>query len=259
MVVAVALAVMVVAAAHAGETVMSVPTRPGVTQSFLLVRPEGEPVASVILFSGGGGNLRLAQRAGAVTSTNFLVRNRQRFARHGFLVAVIDAPSDRESDGLTLFRSTAAHAHDVRAVIDELRRMSPAPVWLVGTSMGTVSAANAAARLAGGPGAPDGLVLSSSVTRASRKERESLDDVKLAAISVPTLIVHHKEDACPVTPYRDAVALPKALTASPRVELVTFEGGDPAQSPVCEPQAAHGFFGLDAAVVERIARFMGGR
>jgi pimeloyl-ACP methyl ester carboxylesterase len=236
---------------------MRVATRPGVTQSFVLVRPDGEPVASVILFTGGGGNLRLAQRAGAISTTNFLVRNRERFAGHGLLVAVIDAPSDRETEGLTLFRSTAAHAQDVRGVIETLRGLSPAPVWLVGTSMGTVSAANAAARLAGGPGAPDGLVLTSSVTRASRKERESLDDVRLAAIPVPTLIVHHKDDACPVTPYRDAVALPKALKAAPKVELVTFEGGDPAQSAACEPLSAHGFFGLDAAVVERIARFMG--
>jgi hypothetical protein len=41
--------------------------------------------------------------------------------------------------------------------------------------------------------------------------------------------------------------------------VVTFEGGDPAQSPVCEPLSAHGFFGLDAAVVERIARWMSAR
>jgi hypothetical protein len=36
-------------------------------------------------------------------------------------------------------------------------------VWLVGTSMGTVSATSAAARLAGA-GGPDGLVLTSTVT-----------------------------------------------------------------------------------------------
>jgi pimeloyl-ACP methyl ester carboxylesterase len=241
------------------EAIMSVPSRPGVTQSFLLVRPDREPVGSVVLFSGGGGNLRLAQRRGLDGHTNFLVRNRTRFAAHGFVVAVVDAPSDRATDGLTLFRSTAGHAQDVHAVIEALRRLSPAPVWLVGTSMGSVSAANAAARLAGGPAAPDGLVLSSSVTRHSRRERESLSDVRLGAIAVPTLIVHHKDDECPVTPHRDAVALPKELKKAPTVEVVTFEGGDPAQSAACEPLSPHGFFGLDGAVVERIARWMGAR
>lgn len=239
------------------ETIMSVATRPGVTQSFVLLRPDRDPVGSVVLFSGGGGNLRLAQRRGLDGHTNFLVRNRERFAAHGFVVAVVDAPSDRATDGLTLFRSTAGHAQDVQAVIEALRRLSPTPVWLVGTSMGTVSAANAAARLAGGPAAPDGLVLTSSVTRPSRRERESLSDVRLGAVAVPTLIVHHKDDACPVTPHRDAAGLAKELKAAPRVEVVTIEGGDPAQSAPCEPLSAHGFFGLDAAVVERIARWMG--
>jgi pimeloyl-ACP methyl ester carboxylesterase len=239
------------------ETIMSVATRPGVTQSFVLVRPDRDPVGSVVLFSGGGGNLRLAQRRTLDGHTNFLVRNRQRFVAHGFVVAVVDAPSDRATHGLTLFRSTAGHAQDVQAVIEALRRLSPAPVWLVGTSMGTVSAANAAARLAGGPAAPDGLVLSSSVTRPSRRERESLSDVRLGAVAVPTLIVHHKDDACPVTPHRDAAGLARDLKAAPRVEVVTIEGGDPAQSAPCEPLSPHGFFGLDAAVVERIARWMG--
>jgi pimeloyl-ACP methyl ester carboxylesterase len=246
-------------AAAITETVTSVPSRPGVTQFFMLVRPEGDPVVSAVLFTGSGGNLRLAQRGGVGSGSNFLVRNRARLAAHGVLVAVIDAPSDRESEGLTLFRSTAAHAQDVQAVIEALRRLSPAPVWLVGTSMGSVSAANAAGRLAGTPAAPDGLVLTSSVTRSGRRERESLSDVRLGAVTAPTLIVHHKDDACPVTPYRDAAALPRELKASARVALLTIEGGDPAQSGACEPLSAHGFFGLDAGVIEHIARWMGAR
>jgi pimeloyl-ACP methyl ester carboxylesterase len=258
---ATALAVLApVSAAAITETVTSVPSRAGVTQFFMLVRPDGEAVVSAILFTGSAGNLRLAQRGGGVgAGINFLVRNRARFAAHGVLVAVIDAPSDRATEGLTLFRSTAAHAQDVQAVITELRRLSPAPVWLVGTSMGTVSAANAAARLAGGPAAPDGLVLTSSVTRPGRRERESLADVRLGAITVPTLVVHHKDDECPFTPHRDAVALPKELKRAPKVEVVTIEGGEPAQSPPCEPLSAHGFLGLDSAVVERIARWMAAR
>ncbi len=244
---------------QASETIVSVSSRPGVTQFFMLVRPEGDPVVSAVLFTGSGGNLRLAQRGGVGSGSNFLVRNRARLAAHGVLVAVIDAPSDRESEGLTLFRSTAAHAQDVQAVIEALRRLSPAPVWLVGTSMGSVSAANAAGRLAGTPAAPDGLVLTSSVTRPSRRERESLSDVRLGAVTARTLIVHHKDDACPVTPYRDAAALPRELKASARVAFLTIEGGDPAQSGACEPLSAHGFFGLDAGVIEHIARWMGAR
>jgi hypothetical protein len=70
---------------------------------------------------------------------------------------------------------------------------------------------------------------------------------------VPTLIVHHRQDACRGTPYTDTVALLRDLRATPRRELLTFEGGAPAQSGPCEPRAAHGFFGLDAEVVAAVA------
>ena len=78
------------------------------------------------------------------------------------------------------------------------------PVWLIGTSMGTVSAANGAARLTAG--GPDGLVLTSTVTRQGRERIETVGDVRLDAIRVPTLVVHHKNDACRATPYADTPA-----------------------------------------------------
>jgi pimeloyl-ACP methyl ester carboxylesterase len=170
-------------------------------------------------------------------------------------VAVVDAPSDRPK-GLDGFRASASHAEDVRAVLAALRQEAPAPVWLVGTSMGTVSAANAAARLT--TGGPDGLVLTSTVTRQGRERPESIGDVRLKDIRVPTLVVHHGQDACRATPYADTVGLLRDLASTPRRELLTFEGGLPPQSGPCEPGAAHGFFGLDAEVVAAIVRWMSG-
>ncbi|MGH7396215.1 MAG: alpha/beta hydrolase, partial [Candidatus Rokuibacteriota bacterium] len=55
-----ALAVLLLAAAlparAPGEEVRTIPARPGVTESFLLLRPAGQPVASVIMFAGGHGD-----------------------------------------------------------------------------------------------------------------------------------------------------------------------------------------------------------
>jgi dienelactone hydrolase len=226
-------------------------TRPGVTQPFSLVRPAAAPRASVILFAGGNGALHLdADGRPAALGGNFLVRNRARFAAHGLLVAVLDAPSDH-AGSLERFRTSAEHAADVRAVIAALRETAPVPVWLVGTSMGTVSAANAAARLR--EGGPDGLVLSSTVTRGSRQRGESVEDVRVKDIRIPTLLVHHRGDACPITRYGDAVHLLDDLGKTPRHELLTFEGGSPPQSPPCEARAAHGYLGLDEQVVTAIA------
>jgi pimeloyl-ACP methyl ester carboxylesterase len=139
-------------------------------------------------------------------------------------------------------------------VIGALRRMADVPVWLVGTSMGTVSAANAAARLR--DGGPDGLVLTASVTRRSREQIECLEDVRVQDIRVPTLVVHHRDDGCPSTPYQDVATLLGALKQAPRRELITMEGGQPARSRPCEALSAHGFLGLDDTVVAAITAWI---
>jgi len=106
--------------AGAADDIRTIPTRPGVTQAFILVQSRGAPVASVILFAGGNGLLALG--SGKVgLGGNFLVRNRARFASEGLLVAVMDAPSDHPS-GLDGFRTSAAHADDIRAVIAALKQ-----------------------------------------------------------------------------------------------------------------------------------------
>lgn len=228
--------------AAAGEALRTLETRPGVTQPFLLVRPDAAPVASVVLFTGSEGVAGLA-------GGNFLVRNRQRFAEQGFLVAVVDVPSDHKT-GYGWFRTSKEHAQDIAGVIAALRREAPVPVWVVGTSMGTVSAANAAARLK--DGGPDGVVLTSSVTRRSAVARITVRDVDLDEIRVPTLVVHHESDRCVVTPFVDASMLARLLTRAPKKEFMAFQGGAPAGDP-CEAFSAHGFMGIDAEVVTAIA------
>ncbi len=231
----------------------TITTRPGVTQSFLLIRPANKPTKSVILFAGAHGRLALSPQGIGWGEGNFLVRNRERFAQKGFLVAVNDAPSDRPQ-GLWNFRTSAAHAEDIKHVVAELKKISDIPVWLIGTSMGTISAANAAARLKGG--GPDGLVLTSTVTKESRQVSETVNNVRLKDIRVPTLIVQHKQDECVLTPYELAVALMRSLTQSPKKELLTFNGGDLSVSDPCEAMSYHGFLGLDAEVVAAITSWI---
>ena len=238
--------------ARAADDVRTIPTRPGVTQAFILVRPSGPPAACVVLFAGGNGRLGLGSGKLGLAG-NFLVRNRARFAGQGMLVAVVDAPSDHPA-GLDGFRTSADHAEDIRAVIAALRLQAPVPVWLIGTSMGTISAANGAARLTGG--GPDGLVLTSTVTRQGRERPESIGDVRLDAIRIPTLVVHHKNDACRSTPYADMPGLLRDLKQAPRKELLAFDGGDPPISGPCEARAAHGYLGLDGEVVTAIATWI---
>ncbi len=245
-----ALALLASPCAAFDEEVRTITTRPGVTQPFLLIKPEGPPAASVVLFTGGEGVAVVERfRNEAWGRGNFLVRNRRGFAGEGLLVAVVDVPSDHAT-GYGTFRASKEHARDIAAVLAELRQEAPAPAWLVGTSMGTISAASVAARLR--EGGPDGVVLTSSVTRASRKVRVTVRDVDLDEIRVPTLVVHHENDACVVTPFEDAQMLPRQLKRAPRKEFLAFRGGAGVGDP-CEGFAAHGFMGLDHEVVKAIA------
>ncbi len=248
-----AAALPVSAAWAADEEVRTIPARPGVTESFLLLRPAGAPVASVIIFAGGDGNLGMTSDGIAQLQGNFLVRTRMRWAREGFLVAILDQPSDRKN-GLWNFRTTADHAADVKQVIAALREIARVPVWLVGTSMGSLSAANTAARLS--EGGPDGIVLTSSVTETSRMSYESTRHAGLGDIRVPTLVVHHKDDACRASPYSGAEDILKALKQAPVKELMGFEGGSPAISAPCDAKAPHGYLGIEAKVVSAIGAWI---
>ena len=239
--------------ARAGEELIRLPTRPGVTQPFWLLTPPGPPVASVILFTGGVGTLGSANHPG-LKNNNFLIRSRDKFAAAGFLVASVDTPSDRPTlDG---FRSTAEHAQDIGAVIAYLRQKAAVPVWLIGTSMGTISAANVAARLK--TGGPDGLVLTSSIVSSSRRTGPINASVTVADIAVPTLFVHNRDDACVLCPFNAVPGFVTLFTHAPRKELIAVSGGSPPQSDPCEAMSRHGYIGIEDEVVGDITRWIKG-
>ncbi len=242
--------------ARPDEELIRLPTRPGVMQPFYMMTPAGPPVASVILFTGGPGLLS-SDRKPVLSGKNFLIRSRDKFAAAGFLVASVDAPSDHP-EGLDLFRSSAEHAQDIAAVIAYLRQKGPVPVWLVGTSLGTISAANVAARLK--TGGPDGLVLTSSIVAAASKRRVGpiQSAVDVAQVTIPTLFVHNREDACPVCPFAAVPSLMEGFTHAPKKELIAVSGGSPPEGDVCGPFARHGYIGIEDAVVAKIAGWIKG-
>lgn len=127
--------------------------RPGITQPILFTAA-ASPVASVILFPGGSGVV-------AVTRQNFLLRVADRFTAQNINVAVADAPSDHATGMGVPFRISNGHATDITAIVSFLKSRSPVPVWLIGTSRGSISAANGAAHI--GPPRVAGVVLTSSV------------------------------------------------------------------------------------------------
>jgi pimeloyl-ACP methyl ester carboxylesterase len=156
---------------------------------------------------------------------------------------VVDAPSDRQSPPyLGGFRQEPEHVADIKAVIAWLKQQINIPVWLVGTSRGTQSAAFIATKIAPSEGGPDGIVLTSTIL--TDKGSRPVPQMPLDRIQVPTLIVHHKQDGCAHCRYEDLPQLVNKLTAVPRKELLTFEGGRTKGDP-CQAMAYHGFNRID--------------
>ena len=232
-------------------------TRPGVTLKFILIKPEN-PVATVVIFEGGPGWLRLRKSSGkpivgAKTGT-VLVRNREEFAKHGLMVALVDAPSDKQTDtkSFKIFRQSKKHVQDIRKIVSYLKNRANIPIWLAGISMGTFSVSNCGIHIKEGV---DGLILVSSVTQ-HKNSRSGIFSMDLSKIAVPTVIVANKDDKCPGTPPSGARKIKESLVNSPRVEVMYFKGGKPSESRECGPLSPHGYYGIEDQVVPAIAGFI---
>lgn len=238
-------------AACAADKVIDIPTRAGVTQRFLYM-PAADAKAAVVLFPGGHGGLQLdAGGTPRRLRNNFLVRSAPLFVAQGISVALVDAPSDRQSEPFLLgFRESPQHAADVQAVIAWLKTQQNVPVWLVGTSRGTQSAAASAIAIRNG--GPDGVVLTSTILVDRRST--AVPDMAVDTLTLPVLVVHHEQDGCRACSFNDVPRLMRKLTA-PRKELISFRGGDNVGDP-CEALAYHGYNGIENEVVGRIGAWI---
>jgi hypothetical protein len=157
-------------------------------------------------------------------------------------------------------RLSAQHAQDVSHVIADVRKRIGAPVWLVGTSSGTISAAGVAARLSQSEPRPDGVVLTSTqTTLVAGQCGRTVYFAKLAAIRAPVLAVSHRDDACPCSPgsAKAGAKLMAALGAASVKEHKIITGGAPPLSKgPCLARAPHGFFGIEGTVVKAIAEWI---
>jgi alpha/beta superfamily hydrolase len=235
------------------QKVVDIPTRPGVSQRMVVLSPQ-DSKAAIILFAGGHGGLQISPSGSfGWGENNFLVRTRQIFADQGLFVTVVDAPSDHQSPPyLGGFRQRPGHVADIKAVIAWVREQAKVPVWLVGTSRGTQSAAYIATEL-NGPEGPDGLVLSSTIL--TEDKGRPVPAMPLGKLRIPVLVVHHEQDGCRYCSFNDVPNLMEKLSGVPKKQVLSFKGGQNRGDP-CESFAYHGFNGLDREVVAQIAAWI---
>jgi pimeloyl-ACP methyl ester carboxylesterase len=208
-----------------------------------------QAVATLVLLPGGdAGSGKIIN--GKPASGNFLSRSRDFFQTEGFNVVVAFRPSDLRSLEYE-YRTTRKHIAEIEKVIAFAKKEYGKPVWLVGTSRGSVSATAAAIAL--GNTQIDGLVLTSSVTS---KKDGAISTQNIASIQIPTLIVHHKNDACQICVPEEARKIVAELAKAPKKKFILIEGGAHPEGDVCSARHWHGFINFEKETVQAITTWI---
>jgi hypothetical protein len=223
------------------------PGSPAFIPALVMTNPQA--VATVVLLPGGdAGTGKII--AGKPSSGNFLSRAREFFHAEGFNVVVAYRPSDLA--GLEYdYRTSRAHITEIEKVLSFAKKEFGQPIWLIGTSRGSVSATAAAIAL--GPTQVQGLVLTSSVTS---KKDGAIGSQAIATLQMPTLVVHHKNDACHICVPAEAAKIVDSLTAAPIKRFVMIEGGANPQGETCAAKHWHGFINFEKETVNVITSWI---
>jgi dienelactone hydrolase len=234
--------------AHAGELI-KLPTREGITANVLWHETPNAKATVLILPGGGGGFGRVEN--GLPTSGNFLVCTAQTWINEGFHYAVFGRPTDmNELDYPD--RISAKHLADLKATVAFIKTKTNTPIFIVGTSRGTISAAHLLinepdSAIAGG-------ILTASVT--AYKKIGAVPTLDLHKIKVPMLIYHHSGDACEICKPHEVPAIVSGLKNAPIKKLMMVSGGSGAKGNPCEAEHFHGFIGMEAQAVNDIAQWI---
>jgi pimeloyl-ACP methyl ester carboxylesterase len=234
---------------------MTIQIKPGVTESFLVDLP-AHPIAAAILLPGGPGRFKIVHNPDGSYSANnnFLSRTRQKLAQAGIATLLLDVPSNHPYGITEWFRGSQANTRNIAAAATWLQQQTGRKVWLVGTSLGTISAASSAIRLGT---RIDGLVLTSSISAVGRSAPDGgLAALNLNRIDVPVLVMDDTLDACPISPPQNAAVLARRMTAAPHVSTVLIPAGATPESGPCDPLSYHGYFGAEGPAVSTIIGFI---
>jgi hypothetical protein len=221
-----------------------------------LDKPAHKARASVVLMTGGNGLLSLDATGTIIDSTgNFLIRSADLFLRHGLNVMMADATPAHPNGLNQANRLDAAHAAELQGFINAAMNRWGKPVWVVGTSNGSISTVTAAGFQPALTGLK-GVVLTSPVTNLNPANQPTFN-LYASRITVPTLVAWHEADHCQFSPPAGAASL-FALIPSANKEKRTFEHGHSVATDPCGAFSEHGYAGIEEKVVKQIADFIRG-
>ncbi len=228
------------------ERVFDLPLVDGPVQRVLYVTPS-RPLATIVMLPGGDGDVGVERDGDLTHGDNFLVRTRGAWAKLGYAVLIPDA-----GDGTNLRgqRSSPGYAKLVNALIEFAHAKLDRPVFLLGTSQGSIAAVNGAGHAPAG--ALAGVVLTESVSRMGGSH-ETVFDADPGDVRVPALVVANRDDRCSVAPPEDAPRIAAAMTGSADVHVLDVSGGIDKSKRSCGSLSPHGYYGIEQEVIAAIS------
>lgn len=236
-------------AAQTVDRILDIAVSGGGHQPALYVAP-ARPIATIVMFPGGAGDIGLSADGQIAHGENFVVRSRKRWVAAGYAVLIPDTLDNRNLRGL---RSSSQYAQLVASLVAAARARAPVPVFLFGTSQGAIAAMNGAAHLSGGEIA--GVVLSEAVSVLGGSH-ETVFDAHPEKVNVPALVIANKDDRCDVAPPQNAQRIAEAMTASPSATVLNVSGGEQQSPRDCGSLSPHGYYGIEASVVSAVTAWM---
>jgi len=232
------------------ERLFDLPLAGGATQKALFVLP-ARPRGTIVMLPGGAGDVGLERDGDIRHGDNFVVRTRALWAARGYAVLIPDTVDRANLRGV---RSSPEYARLVGDLVAFAHRQVAGPVFLLGTSQGSIAAMNGAAHAPAGSVA--GVVLTESVS-VMGGSGETVFSASPERVRVPALIVANRDDRCDVAPPQAAPKIAAAMTASRDVRVLMVSGGVTRSAKDCGSLTPHGYYGVEDAVVAKISAWIG--
>ena len=238
--------------AATNEEIVTVTTQSGHEQRGVLsFMPEAtKPTRLIVLVSGYPGITRpRVTEQGKITTSqngNFLVRARHHFLSERTITLLLDCRSDFNLVCPDEYQASVQRARDIQILIDQVIQKFPGinQIWAVSTSRGVLTTA---ALLNNSQPTYAGIVHT-----AGTYQKAVAQGVEFGPFKTPQYIFHHKNDPCPMTPYRDAEKLQEKWG----IRLVGVVGGSGFRGEPCQAFTQHGFAGREDKVAHAIRRLV---
>lgn len=216
----------------------------------------GKPTRLAVLLPGYPSVVRPVVEAVVMTSSkltgNFLIRSRRFLVDENIASLIVDCQSESGDYCSSAYQASKQRQLDVDQLIAEVKARNPSitEIWLVGTSMGTVSSSFMPVH---NPTGYAGAIHTASITEPYAKNSyRELGNFDYKKVATPQFFVHHVADPCYLTTYTGA----KSITDKYQIPLVTVTGGSDFQGNACKAYTEHGFRGKEKEVMAAIGQII---